>query len=830
MKRIRYCSILLILFTAILPAAPPDLALTEVAGNEYLRLYIDAETTELIVRDPRGGEWRTNPIGREDDRIASSVNLARLNSQVVVSLYTPRDQMVLFTSWEHSVEKGQFEIREIPDGVEVTYHMDNHVRDETDIPVAVFADRFENRFLAHMTAEEQELFLSRYTYESEQGLYYRFGIPRFLLEDFFAVLDRIGYSRMELKQDAEASRLFQEEQEEALKERIPGLRLTDNSRNDEISLSLTIRYILDGKSLVVSIPPESVESDPAYPIHTILPLEFFGAAGASREGFIFVPDGSGALIRLNNGKYRFPAFSMPVFGSRRLDVVKEEVATHKDIQMPVFGLSSDESSFFAIIESAAAAAGIQADVAGRLSTFNHVNAEFRFREKGKITIGTGEKARSKLIFEEAGRQEPMRIRYHLLEASSGYTRMAGIYREDLIRRGLLAPKAPPASPQFQLELIGAVENRRRFLGISMPETIELTTFSEAISISEALIGRGVESIALRLKGWSSGGIAHDYPRRLRPAGELGGRSGLRELQSYTAGNGITLIPEVDVLRIYNTGNGFTPRRDAARYLNQASMRGYSYDPATFQREIDGLGWYYLTPQRFGPLGDEIGAWAGEMGFEHLHLSDLAAEAYGDYDNSDPVSTAEMMANGAQLLENLNADFTVGTDGFMTPYLGNTAYIHDLPLDDSDLNITDTEIPFNALVLHGLVPYSGEAINLAADERRAFLKSIESGAIPAFCWTFAETALFKETAFDGYYSTTYDSWIDSAADYYHQFREVHDPLSGRNIIDHAILAPGIVRVRYEDGTDIWLNYTQESTTHAGVFIPAESYVVNKESAL
>ena len=39
-----------------------------------------------------------------------------------------------------------------------------------------------------------------------------------------------------------------------------------------------------------------------YPVNSISLLSFFGAAGQEREGSMFVPDGSGALIHFNNGK------------------------------------------------------------------------------------------------------------------------------------------------------------------------------------------------------------------------------------------------------------------------------------------------------------------------------------------------------------------------------------------------------------------------------------------------------------------------------------------------------------------------------------------------
>ena len=51
-----------------------------------------------------------------------------------------------------------------------------------------------------------------------------------------------------------------------------------------------------------------------YPISAIQILPFFGAANLDQTGYIFIPDGSGALIDLNNGKEHYQPFSARVYG------------------------------------------------------------------------------------------------------------------------------------------------------------------------------------------------------------------------------------------------------------------------------------------------------------------------------------------------------------------------------------------------------------------------------------------------------------------------------------------------------------------------------------
>ncbi|HBG00053.1 MAG TPA: hypothetical protein DDW87_00560, partial [Firmicutes bacterium] len=105
---------------------------------------------------------------------------------------------------------------------------------------------------------------------------------------------------------------------------------------------IPVEYRLEGKTLTARIPmaevvypqdqPTSYEVNwdgslgdellvydqtrelVTYPLTSVALLRFFGAADTTEEGYIFVPDGSGALINLNNGKTNQTLYSEPVYG------------------------------------------------------------------------------------------------------------------------------------------------------------------------------------------------------------------------------------------------------------------------------------------------------------------------------------------------------------------------------------------------------------------------------------------------------------------------------------------------------------------------------------
>ena len=109
----------------------------------------------------------------------------------------------------------------------------------------------------------------------------------------------------------------------------------------------------------------------SYPLTTINLLPYFGAANDESQGYIFVPDGPGALIYLNNGKTTAETYGRAVYGRDRASMpVNEYSADSKEqIYLPVFGLKNDDRAFVAILEDGDAMGQINAVVAGMRDSY-----------------------------------------------------------------------------------------------------------------------------------------------------------------------------------------------------------------------------------------------------------------------------------------------------------------------------------------------------------------------------------------------------------------------------------------------------------------------------
>ena len=160
------------------------------------------------------------------------------------------------------------------------------------------------------------------------------------------------------------------------------------------------------------------------------------------------------------------------------------------------------------------------------------------------------------------------------------------------------------------------------------------------------------------------------------------------------------------------------------------------------------------------------------------------------------------------------------------------FIVDMALDDQGFGITDVSVPFFQIVLHGLIPFTGRAINLAEDYSMNLLKTIESGAGLYFSFMIEDPAVLQETKFRQFYANQYRKWINEADALYRKFTTDLAGLYNQFIVDHVILAPGVTVTVYEDGTRVIVNRSDNDWNyreHADSYlsVEAKSYTVLRQ---
>jgi hypothetical protein len=655
----------------------------------------------------------------------------------------------------------------------------------------------------------------------------------FYLADMEQILAEAGYTVSDMYEDHVAYRLE------------PPLKSLE-------VFEIPVEYTLDGESLVVRIPmdevvyphdvPVELELDfdspdgevvryredgkrETRPLYQIDVLKYFGAADSNAEGYIFVPDGSGALIYLNNGRVDYPIYSEPVYGTDRSLPMQQALPYDKQTQcLPVFGLKQGDRAWWAVIEDGDAVANIRADIARSQNQYNVAFATFNTMSR---TLVTADKAKVMTYSPEIYRGD-IKLRYFFLDGDSAdYVGMAKGYRDYLIGRYGLERLTSDDLAMF-VELIGAVTKVKPVLGVPISAPLALTTISDVERIGSDLLDAGVSNLKLRYTGWLKRGLVNDYPVKAKIEPAIGSVEQLKRVAGSLADRQVGFFPDVVLLEVPTHNgmlNGFNERKDAARLLDGRMAVVSGYDPVTL-RPTGRDARYILSSSALPGLTASFLAGYRRYGHGALSLGDLGAEVSSDFHGQRHVNRQQARAiieNQCRQIwqdEGIETLFS-GGNAYVLPYTRNLV---NVPTQSTHHGLEDETVPFYQIVVHGLYDFAGPPLNTASDIRQAVLNAVETGSGLHFRWIAADPSVLKGTDFDYLLDVEYRRWRDVAIALYMEMNAALGPVQGALIEDHEKLCNGVYRTTYDNGYSVLVNYNYRDVYVEGVTVAARGYFV------
>ena len=166
----------------------------------------------------------------------------------------------------------------------------------------------------------------------------------------------------------------------------------------------------------------------------------------------------------------------------------------------------------------------------------------------------------------------------------------------------------------------------------------------------------------------------------------------------------------------------------------------------------------------------------------------------------------------------------GGNQYVLPY---ATLMNDIPDSNSDYYFGDKAVPFYQIVVHGSVNYTSTAGNLAYDLQYQKLKWIETGSIPYFIVTYESPIVLNKTNYNDLFSSQFSVWKEEMIQICDEFNENLNGVWNQKIQRHEEKENAVV-ITYEDGSRIYINYSEESIIAEGVQIPAKDYVLVKGS--
>ncbi|WP_169082540.1 DUF5696 domain-containing protein [Paenibacillus sp. PL91] len=787
-----------------------------IAENELLRLFINEETGAIAVLNKSGGEiWHSNPLEAETDPIATGVNKGLLSSQLKIDYYNSFGQVNSVNTFLDSVAYKQVNYESIDSGVKVTYKFGKAERSAADLPLMLSVARFEE-LSGKLDKAGQRALRIGYTENEDKAAYVRNdqALNGLQLDRAFKAFEDAGYTQEDLEKD------------------MAELNFTQDSPAPRIFLA-SIEYKLDGDSLVVKLPSQEIQSPSEYPVSSVSMLSYFGAAGSEEKGSIFVPDGSGALISFNNGKTKYPAYQQAVYGSDQAMERVENAVNEQTVRLPIFGMIRDGNAFLGIIEEGAAAATINADISGKLNSYNYVYPTFNVTNKGELTLQANGSERTLPKFQEHPMKSDYTVRYAFLTGKSAtYQGMAEYYRQYLESHGGLPESKAESGEEdlpFYVQVVGSIAKQKHFVGVPYKTLEPLTTFKQSQQMISEMKERGIANIKLRYAGWFNGGLHHQVPDDISVDGAIGGTKGLRSLASFAKEQGVDLYPDVAILTAH-TGKGFNEKEEASRSLRGVPSSFYPLDLAMGRRDRTESPSYVVSPKRVGTYVDAILKDMKGFNMSGISLRDMADQLNSDFRKNNQIDRTESEDISIQALNDIReANMNILADGgnaYVLPYLSD---ITNAPLTNSRYKLEDQEIPFFQMVIRGKIDYTGSPYNLTSytNVRQYILKCLEYGSGVYFEWIHEPNYKVKDTAFSNLYAVNYEQWLEQAAHIYDEVNGVLKKVQNERISSHVKLGEGLFKTVYESGTYVIVNYGATNATVNGLTIEAEGYVTGGE---
>lgn len=600
---------------------------------------------------------------------------------------------------------------------------------------------------------------------------------------------------------------------------------------------IPVEYRLEDDSVVASIPASGIEEHGAGYIYRIQLLRYMAASSYEDEGYIVVPNASGALINFNNGKKSAAQYSQYIYGIDPIAANYTTIENTDDARLPIYALCYRDRSILAIVEGGKTTATLTANVSGTYNDYNFAYPTFVTRNTDNLVM-FGNANTDTYIMEEHLYDIDYSVRYCFPESKyTGYSGIANYYRERLISEGRLSPITEEGDIPFYYDIISGVKENSHFLGVKYLHTFGMTDFDEAGEIAKDIAARGVTNQVMNLQGWFNGGYYHDTADRIRVPAKLGGKSGLEELNALIKELDGKLYAEAAFQKVTRADDGYNANAESSRYYGGGYVAAFGQTDPSALRSTGSLGYdetrYYLLSPKFLPR--YVGKFADRIvkyDVDGISLRDLGNTLQSDKRRTnitDREQALNIVKSQLEVLENTGRNLMFDS---ANEYAFD--YAHDIinvPTDDNAYFICDESIPLYQMVIHGCIDYSSTLMNYenSLDLERFRLELIETGTAPHYQFTAEEASLMKDTGLNRFYSTTYDVWADTAVETYDYVNKALKFVRNACIVKHV--SEGNLRaVTYDNGITVYVNYGAAAGSMNGIEVPAMSYLLTDKNGL
>lgn len=368
--------------------------------------------------------------------------------------------------------------------------------------------------------------------------------------------------------------------------------------------------------------------------------------------------------------------------------------------------------------------------------------------------------------------------------------MANRYREYLLKNGGLNKLITEGDDvPLMLDL---------FMGISkeqmlMDKYTAMTDFDKAQEILSDLLSSGVTDIRANLIGWQKDGFGN-YPDSFAAESKLGGNKGLKSLNEWAVSAGIKLTLQ---------NNYMLAKADSG--INKKNNCVYTKGSLLLTDSKEKL--LLLSPMKAQGFFKNDLSKAKQLSVRGINFDGIGEYIYPDYNGNNTVTRAEVQKIWADMLKSAREETGyVSIIGGNTCSLKNVDFLHSVTVHDSGYFMSDETIPLYQMVIHGYIPYAAEEPgNLFYDSKIQSLQMLEYGTVPYFQLTWNSSSELVDTDYNFLFTSRFEQWKDDLLASVKDYNDNYKALYSSAMVEHKRLSDKVVRVTYENGMRLYVNY-------------------------
>ena len=557
-----------------------------------------------------------------------------------------------------------------------------------------------------------------------------------------------------------------------------------------IDASLEVHLSLNERGLEVYIPSDKIaESGDIYGLTSISIFPYFGAVRENlAPGYMLIPDQVGGLIR----------FEKPIEATIRALFYGGDQGlndnTRAYLSLPVVGMVHhvNHQGFYVSVDEGAELSELQAVFWSSRTRYFRTQLNFQLRPIYKAIINAAGDGRDQIP--EALTNKDYRATYTLLGDDANYVGIANHYQDYLLNEGALVKQEVSQLPYLLQFLMG--DQTPSFLGTTY---LEMTSAQEVESILTQLLNQNVSPSVVALLGWSKDGVIDQSPYRLRDV------SGLKDLEAFMTSQGIDVLRHQDYVSSSELSERIGFNRDVALNYSRLKM---SVSQGSLNAQA--INRYFVYPERSLALSNQDD-------LSSAYLTSIGGMLNSFYDQGfyDRIDTRmiydELLTSYETLMLNQPSLYALKYADYYThmPIIHSQYYFY-----------TDT-VPFVPIVLSGILPVFSSELNFNAIGDILKLQMLDYGMYPNFIITEEPTQTMRFTRSNVFFTTHFNVFENEILSTYDQFKDIYDAVGFQKVISRDVLDLGIVRITYEDQTQLLINYTNDIYTIGNVNIDALS---------